>query len=390
MIRTRLQREAEEERFLAPYAQRVADSVGRAIPEEQHEFRTAFQRDRARVIHSPAFRRLEYKTQVFLNGTGDHFRTRLTHTMEVASVSRAVAGALGANEDLAETIALTHDLGHSCFGHAGEEKLNTLMAGHGGFEHNLQSLRVVELLESKFSEFPGLNLSYEVLEGLRKHLPVQHRPAGPARPAESFPRASLEAQIANASDEIAYYSHDLDDGLDSGLLIEAQLEELALWRRCREEVTRRHPNLEPKDLRANIIRTLTDHLIESLVVSSHCLVEAAGVKTADEVRRHGGPLILQDPGVREELRQLRQFLFASLYYHPEVAEANQRGCALLERLFHHYLEHEEELGSAASRRVAAQGLPRTVCDYIAGMTDRYVIQEGRRLGLVGAGEWPGL
>ncbi|MFT4549601.1 MAG: dGTPase, partial [Verrucomicrobiales bacterium] len=201
MLKTREMMEADENASLANYAQRVGDSAGRIHPEPQHPYRTSFQRDRSRVIHSRAFRRLEYKTQVFLNGTGDHLRTRLTHTIEVASISRTIACALGLNEDLAETIALAHDLGHAPFGHAGEEKLNELMADHGGFEHNLQSLRVVDLVEAVYPKFPGLNLSYEVLEGLRKHDRGYSRMASGDQPAEDFPRASLEAQIANIADE---------------------------------------------------------------------------------------------------------------------------------------------------------------------------------------------
>ena len=231
MLQTREHMEAAETDSLAGYAQHVAESAGRKHPEPGHPYRTAFQRDRSRIIHSRAFRRLEYKTQVFLNGTGDHLRTRLTHTIEVASISRTIACALGLNEVLAETIALAHDLGHAPFGHSGEEKLNELMQEEGGFEHNMQSLRVVELVEAVYPNFSGLNLSYEVLEGLRKHDAGYARPAFGDRPAEEFPRASLEAQIANVADEITYYSHDLDDGLVHELITEEQLEEIPVWRK---------------------------------------------------------------------------------------------------------------------------------------------------------------
>src|ERR1700732_3509085 len=225
--KTREQMEATERATLAPFAQKSGDSCGRKYPEPSHDFRTEFQRDRARVIHSRAFRRLEYKTQVFLNGTGDHLRTRLTHSIEVASISRTIARALALNEDLAEAIALAHDLGHTPFGHSGEEVLSECMRDHGGFEHNRQSLRVVELLENAYPDFPGLNLTFEVREGLQKH----ERSAG-------FP--SLEAQIADLADEITYYSHDLDDAVDFEILAEAQLEENAVWDRSEEAVRGRH------------------------------------------------------------------------------------------------------------------------------------------------------
>src|SRR6187399_1462099 len=226
MPRTRTELEQIEGEILAPYAQMSGDSRGRKHRETSPAWRTEYQRDRDRVIHSRAFRRLEYKTHVFLNGTGDHLRTRLTHTMEVASISRTIAGALGLNEDLTEAIALAHDLGHSPFGHSGEEMLATLMRPHGGFDHNVQSLRIVELIEQKYPRFPGLNLSFEVLEGLQKHAAFYDPPS---RGGERHPSPSLEAQIANLADEITYYSHDLDDGLDFQLITAAQLAELEVW-----------------------------------------------------------------------------------------------------------------------------------------------------------------
>src|SRR6187399_3280546 len=218
--------EATERAVLAPFAQKSADSAGRTHSERRHPHRTEYQRDRARIIHCRAFRRLEYKTQVFLNGTGDHLRTRLTHTIEVASISRTIARALGLNEDLTEAIALAHDLGHPPFGHSGEEVLDELMRPHGGFDHNVQSLRIVELIEQKYPRFPGLNLSFEVLEGLQKHAAFYDPPS---RGGERHPSPSLEAQIANLADEITYYSHDLDDGLDFQLITAAQLAELEVW-----------------------------------------------------------------------------------------------------------------------------------------------------------------
>jgi len=246
MLKTRSQIETEERKNFSQFGQYNSESAGRKHPEPPHSYRTAFQRDRARIIHSRAFRRLEYKTQVFLNGTGDHLRTRLTHTIEVASVSRTIACALGVNQDLAEAIALAHDLGHPPFGHTGEKKLNQIMLQDGGFEHNIQSLRVVELLETLYPEFDGLNLSYEVLEGIRKHDKGYYRPSYKNKKEENFPNPSIEAQIANMADEITYYSHDLDDGLDHKLINEQKLNVVTLWQKCSELVGKKYPGLKGK------------------------------------------------------------------------------------------------------------------------------------------------
>jgi dGTPase len=252
MIRTRIEKERRESEWLAPYAQKSGDSAGRVHKEPAHPYRTAYERDRSRIIHSRAFRRLEYKTQVFLNGTGDHLRTRLTHTIEVASISRTIARALGLNEDLAEAIALAHDLGHAPFGHSGETVLNELMRGHGGFEHNVQSLRIVEVIERKYPRFAGLNLSWEVCEGLQKHQKFYDPPE--RGKCEKYTSPSLEAQIANLADEITYYSHDLDDGLDFQLITPKQLEELEVWCDSHAEVRRHFPKLRGRGLHSYVIR----------------------------------------------------------------------------------------------------------------------------------------
>ena len=374
MLRNRQFREADERRRLAPYAQQAGDSVGRRHPEEEHAFRTAFERDRARIIHCPAFRRLEYKTQVFLNGTGDHLRTRLTHTIEVASIARAMAASLGANEDLAEAIALAHDLGHTPFGHAGEEALDQLMADYGGFEHNRQALRVVTLLESKFGEFPGLNLTYEVLEGMRKHDGVYHRPASPGVPAATFPHPSLEAQLADAADAIAYYSHDLDDGLDHGLLSEKSLSALAMWHGAAAIVSRRWPGTTGKEFRANVIRTITDAMVESVVETTHRRLTEAGISSADDVRNSPAPMVAAATEVAAQMRELRTFLFANLYHHPEVAQVNAQGKRLIGEVFHDLMAHPEKLARTYAQRVPSEGLARCVADYLSGMTDRYIAQ----------------
>ncbi|NCF86979.1 MAG: dNTP triphosphohydrolase, partial [Verrucomicrobiaceae bacterium] len=286
--------ERRERDTLAPYAQRVDQSAGRGHAERQHHYRTDYQRDRARVIHSRAFRRLERKTQVFLNGTGDHFRTRLTHTIEVSSITRAIACALALNEDLAETIALAHDLGHAPFGHSGEKKLNELMRGQGGFEHNVQSFRVVDLIESKYPEFPGLNLSYEVLEGLRKHNRGYERPAFGDCPSESFAQPTLEGQVANLADEITYYSHDLDDGLESGLITVDQLADLDIWRTCCEQVNSQFPHLAGDLYVRYVIRILIDMQVERLVAETRRRITEASVQSPDDVRRHPDRLVAYD------------------------------------------------------------------------------------------------
>jgi dGTPase len=361
----REQMEADERRALAPFAQRSSDSRGRKFPEPRHEYRTEFQRDRARIIHSRAFRRLEYKTQVFLNGTADHLRTRLTHTFEVASVSRTIARALALNEDLAEAIALAHDLGHSPFGHSGEEILAECMREHGGFEHNHQSLRVVELLETVYPDFPGLNLTFEVLEGLRKH-------------AEEKPPL-LEAQIADLADEITYYSHDLDDAIDFAILDDDQLDTSLVWRRSHERVARRNPNLLGAELRKNIIRDIIDLQVRDVIATSAAAIAASSPGNVDEARWQSPPLVRYSEDLGAANRELRRFLYENVYYHPRVAAVNQRACEMLRTVFAAYLAEPERLGDAATRRIESEGLHRTVCDYIAGMTDRYLLEEFARL-----------
>ncbi|MEO7166215.1 MAG: deoxyguanosinetriphosphate triphosphohydrolase [Spartobacteria bacterium] len=361
----RAQMEADEQHALAPWAQKSGDSQGRKFPEERHVYRTEFQRDRARIIHSRAFRRLEYKTQVFLNGTADHLRTRLTHTFEVASVSRTIARALALNEDLAEAIALAHDLGHSPFGHSGEEMLAECMREHGGFEHNRQSLRVVELLETAYPAFPGLNLTVEVLEGLRKH--------------EEGAAPSLEAQIADLADEITYYSHDLDDALDFAIIDSDQLDESAIWQRSHERVLARHPDLLGAELHKNIIRDIIDLQVRDVVATSAGAIAAAQPASVEEVRKMPSRLIRYSDALGTANRELRRFLYDNVYYHPRVAEVNRRACETMRVVFAAYVREPERLGDSAARRIESEGLHRTVCDYIAGMTDRYLLEEHSRL-----------
>src|SRR5436190_4747000 len=372
--KTRQEMEADERRILASFAQKSGESRGRNFPEAQHAYRTEFQRDRARIIHSRAFRRLEYKTQVFLNGTGDHLRTRLTHSIEVASISRTIARALSLNEDLAEAIALAHDLGHAPFGHSGEEMLAECMRDHGGFDHNRQSSRVVELLENAYPSFPGLNLTFEVREGLQKHRAFYDPPEVAAVPRlregngtlatfltlEGYRCPSLEAQIANLADEITYYSHDLDDAVDFEILSAAQLEENAVWQLSHRAVIARYPGAREPELHKLIIRDIIDVQVRDVIMTSAQTIRAANPGSADEVRRQPGPLIRYSEELLEANGELRRFLYQNVYYHPRVAEVNERACEMLRRVFEAYLLDPERLGETATKRIEREGLHRTV------------------------------
>ncbi len=375
---TREQLEQRERQTLAPYAQFSADSRGRVHPEPQALWRTEYQRDRDRVIHSRAFRRLEYKTQVFLNGTGDHLRTRLTHTIEVAAIARAIARALNLNEDLAETIALAHDLGHAPFGHKGEEVLDKLMRDHGGFEHNRQSLRIVEELEEKYPGFRGLNLAWETREGLAKHQTAYDHPRhGPGFLPKS---PSLEAQVANLADELTYCSHDLDDGLEAGLLSERKLRrEVKLFAGAFRAVASEHPDLPDETRRYFIIRCMIDRQVRDVVETTEAAILASGVQSADDVRLQPHPLVGHSDRHRRWNLELRAVLLHDLYSSPVVFEPNNRAGIMLGDLFAYYLEHPLEIGAASRKRARRTGWLRAICDYLSGMTDRYAILEHRRL-----------
>jgi dGTPase len=379
MWKTREEMEAAERSMLAAFAQKSGDSRGREYSEPSHAYRTEFQRDRARIIHSRGFRRMEYKTQVFLNGTGDHLRTRLTHSIEVASISRTIARALRLNEDLAEAIALAHDLGHAPFGHSGEEMLAECMRDHGGFDHNHQSVRVVELLETPYPNFPGLNLTFEVREGLRKHeRPYKLTVTG----EEEYDCPSLEAQVADLADEITYYSHDLDDALDFEILTPAQLEENEVWHNSNRTVLARYTGARGSALHKLIIRDIIDREVHDLVANSAESLAKSGALSTDDVRRQPAPLIRYSDELAEANRALRTFLYQNVYYHPRVSEVNRRACEMLRRVFEAYMIDPDRLGDGAMRRIEKEGLHRTVCDYVAGMTDRYLMEEYGRIATV--------
>ncbi len=365
-----------EGKLLAPHASFSGRSRGRRHPEPEHRFRTAFQRDRDRIIHSTAFRRLEYKTQVFVNHEADHYRTRLTHSLEAAQIARTMARYLRLNEDLTEAVTLSHDLGHTPFGHAGEDAMNALMAEHGGFEHNLQSLRIVDHIERRYPGFRGLNLSFEVREGIFKHSP--RKDAGP----EEFQRApspSLEAQLVDLADEIAYINHDLEDGLTSRLLELPVLEEVELWRVHFGEACREYPDESPKVRIRIAIRRIIDHLTTDLIGETERAVESAGVASADEVRRSEGRLVRFTPEVDDLKARLKRFLFQHLYRHYRVVRMAEKAKRVVKELFEAYLANPRQLPPHISSRIEAEGLHRVVCDYIAGMTDRFALDEHRKL-----------
>jgi len=377
LVRTREAFEREEALRLAPFAVRSAESRGRLLPEEPHPYRTDFQRDRDRIVHSRAFRRLEYKTQVFVYHEGDHYRNRLTHTLEGAQITRTIARALRLNEELAEAVVLAHDLGHTPFGHAGERVLDDLMQGAGGFDHNRQSLRVVDLLEDRYPRFRGLNLCYETREGILKHgCDWEH----PLPVPETTPQPCLEAQVADVADEIAYTNHDLDDGLRSGLLRRQELDELALWRETREEVERRIGPTRERVLIAQVIVALINRLVTDLVEASAARLEAAGIATPDAVRQTPERLVAFTPAIEKLARELKGYLGREFYQHPRVLQVSARAERVLGDLFAAYRRDPGLLPSHVRERAAQDGELRALADYVAGMTDRFAIEEHARLG----------
>jgi dGTPase len=367
------------ERELAPYAARPEHSRGRRHREPPPRGRSEYQRDRDRIIHSAAFRRLEYKTQVFINHEGDLFRTRLTHSLEVAQIARSVARRLRLDEDLTEAIALAHDLGHTPFGHTGQDALNACMRPYGGFEHNLQSLRVVDVLEQRYAAFDGLNLTFEAREGILKHCaPRNARALGDV--GERFikrRRPSLEAQIANLADEIAYNNHDIDDGLRSGLLHMDQLSSVRIVARHWRAVLREHPKVTGRRLVHETVRRMIGTLVTDLVKSSAAAIRKAAPATIKEVRL-AAPLITFSPRIREESLELKRFLHDNLYRHYRVVRMSAKARRIVSDLFAAMLADPRLLPPEFQAR-AREAAPRAIADYVAGMTDRYAILEHRRL-----------
>jgi dGTPase len=371
------------ESHLASYAARSAQSRGRRYPEAAATSRTEFQRDRDRIVHCGAFRRLEYKTQVFVNHEGDLFRTRLTHSIEVAQIARSIARNLGLNEDLVEAISLAHDLGHTPFGHAGQDALNACMKNFGGFEHNLQSLRVVDLLEERYGNFDGLNLMFETREGILKHCSPAHATAlgdiGQRFLEKKQP--SLEAQLANLADEIAYNNHDIDDGLRSGLLTVAQLSDIDFYARHQHEAEAAFPGISGRRAINETVRRMINTLIVDLIDTSQQRIVAAGVASIDDVR-NAPPLITFSDAMRKEAQQLKKFLRQNLYQHYQVSRMTSKARRIVVELFDIFMREPELLPPAyqpASGDEEDGVRARRVADYVAGMTDRYAMREHRRL-----------
>ncbi len=365
----------KEKEQLAPYAALSMDTRGRAFEEPSHPYRTEFQRDRERIIHSKGFRRLEYKTQVFLNHEGDHFRTRLTHTIEVAQISRTIARALRLNEDLAEAIALAHDLGHTPFGHAGERELNKLLNANGGFEHNRQSLRVVELIEDRYTSFKGLNLTWETREGIIKHSSAYDNPElSDFSPTE---QPTLEAQLIDLADEIAYNNHDLDDGFTMNLISINEVESLEIWQMAKERFDIIPANL--KKMVSTVIRTLINLLVTDLINNTETNIEKYNIASLKDVRNASEKIVYFSEHVEQANNELKAFLMEKLYQHPKVARMTLKSERVIKDLFHTYIDHPYILEERIQKKIAEYGLHRAVTDYIAGMTDRFALEEHKRL-----------
>jgi len=364
--------------LLAPYAMHSKDTKGRSYPEPEPKYRSVYQRDRDRIIHSTAFRRLEYKTQVFVNHEGDYYRTRLTHTMEVSQIARSIAKTMRLNEDLVEAIALSHDIGHPPFGHAGEESLKALMKDSGGFDHNLQGLRVVEELEQRYPDFPGLNLTWETREGINKHTTMFDRAE---RLKEFNPESSptLETQVVDVADEIAYDNHDIDDGLTSGLIEEKALLELNLWKNAARFVKKCNSSLSDKVRKYQIIRRLIDTQIEDLLHASDKNIKAGCIKTVADARRHKKRLVAFSADMQKKRKELRAFMMGHLYKNFRVMRMSDKARRFITGLFKVYLEKPEQLPPSDQERINKTGRHRVICDYIAGMTDRYALDEYKKL-----------
>lgn len=376
MLIKREQREEKEGLCLAPHGIKSMDSKGREYPDSTPIYRTAFQRDRDRILHTTAFRRLEYKTQVFINSEGDYYRTRLTHTLEVAQIGRSVARALGANEDLEEAICLAHDLGHSPFGHSGERILNRLMKEQGGFDHNKQSLRIVTKLENRFQDFPGLNLTWETREGIVKH--ETEYDISDAEEYDPHLRGHLEAQIANAADELAYSAHDLDDGLRAGLITVLMLKDLAIWKILVKSVDWKGGELKELD-RNRIIRRMIGIEVEDLIKSTNDKIQESGAASVEDIQKLPYNVIRFGDEMAQNNRELKDFLFKNLYQNHRVIRMQEKAERIINDLFTAYKKNSLMLPNHIQVRIEKIGLERSICDYIAGMTDRFAIDEHRKL-----------
>jgi dGTPase len=373
---TRFDLEKLESNTLAPFAVKSGESQGRQHPEEEHQYRTRFQRDRDRIIHTSAFRRLEYKTQVFVYHEGDYYRTRLTHSLEVAQIARSICKSLQLNEDLAESVALSHDLGHPPFGHTGQDVLNRLMKDHGGFEHNKQSLRIVKLLEKRYPEFDGLNLTWDVLEGICKHTKDVENPI---TSAEGVKYPSLEAQVADFADGIAYNAHDLDDGITSDLLDLDQLRKVALWKENEDRFDNKYSGLDFKLKKYQVVRSIINELTTNLRETTSKNVADHKVTSVDEVRRAPIRIAAFGKEVAEKNKELKQFLHKNMYSHRKVLRMEFKAGLTLDGIFAAYRKMPGLLPESVLKNEAHGTLERRMCDYVSGMTDRYALNEHKNL-----------
>lgn len=377
MIYKRDERQDMEAAILAPYALKSVASRGRVYPEPPSETRTAFERDRDRVIHTTAFRRLEYKTQVFVFYEGDHYRTRLTHTLEVAQLGRSLARGLGVNQELTEAICLAHDLGHPPFGHAGEDSLNKMTADHGGFNHNTQSYRIVTELERRYPDFPGLNLTYETREGMIKHETAYDK--SDASEYEPEKRASLEAQIANLADEIAYNAHDLDDGLRADLFSTYDLEELAIWRDLKEQVGWQNGHTFSDVIRHQFVKELIGLSVMDVLANTHKNLVAHQLDTPQKVQGHTENVVGYSADFGKKIEALKAFLLTHMYRHYRLMRMQVKAERFIAQIFQAYMESPQMLPESTQKRLSEAPVWRVVTDYIAGMTDRYAIEEWQKL-----------
>ena len=363
---------------LAPYAMKSINSKGRVYPEDEHPYRSNYQRDRDRIIHSAAFRRLEYKTQVFVNHEGDYYRTRLTHTLEVAQIARTIASALCLNVDLTEAIALAHDLGHTPFGHSGEEALNELMSKNGGFNHNLHGLRVVDYLEERYPDFPGLNLTWEVREGIIRHS-TAFDVAEKLKEFSSYPSASLETQVVDIADEIAYDNHDLDDGLTSGLIKESDLASLEIWRDINKNISHLYQYISPKKRKYLIIRSLINLQVTNLICETEHNMLKLKLKTCEDARKISKKVVTFSGNMLKLRKPLRSFLMDKLYHHYRVVRMSIKAKRFIHELFKVYVSNPRQLPLDVQEKIKKDGIKRVVADYIAAMTDRYALDEYKKL-----------
>ncbi len=369
--------EKREEILLAPYAQRSKNSLGRVYKEPEHDYRSCYQRDRDRIIYSTAFRRLEYKTQVFVNHEGDYYRTRLTHTLEVTQIARSIARSLKLNEDLVEALSLAHDLGHTPFGHSGEDALREIMKDHGGFDHNTQGLRVVDYLEKRYPEFQGLNLTYEVREGIIKHSTPFDYPR-PTLPFESTKSPILETQVVDIADEIAYDNHDLDDGITSGLIKETALRPVPIWRDAQARVKKDCPGLKDEMRKYQIVRFLINMQVTDVIAETEKRIKRFKITSAKDTAEIPERIVVFSREVDQKRHPMREFLKKNLYNHYRVVRMSNKAYRFMSDLFKIYFDRPEQLPPSTQARLAKEDRHRVICDYIAGMTDRYALDEYKK------------